>query len=204
MPGAPVGVGRCRVRLRDFHGPGARVAIRVPWSTWANGARALRFANRQIALRSAGGLNIRLGRFGRLTCVPGGYGVRRISFHFESKAQTCYASGAAVRSTSRGAGRIDPHPRGACNRPWLQRLAAFAGEVDQCRTAPDQHSRYAMTALPMRYARCSTDEQDLTVQREGLAPLGVTSGLDLRRSRIDRLQPRTTGPAGSIGRLPRG
>ena len=31
-----------------------------------------------------------------------------------------------------------------------------------------------MTALLIGYARCSTDEQDLTVQREGLASLGVT------------------------------
>src|SRR4029077_7463969 len=31
-----------------------------------------------------------------------------------------------------------------------------------------------MTPLPIGYARCSTDEQDLTVQREGLASLGVT------------------------------
>ena len=31
-----------------------------------------------------------------------------------------------------------------------------------------------MTALPIGCARCSADEQDLTVQREGLAPLGVT------------------------------
>ena len=31
-----------------------------------------------------------------------------------------------------------------------------------------------MTALLIGYARCSTDEQDLTVQREGLAGLGVT------------------------------
>ena len=31
-----------------------------------------------------------------------------------------------------------------------------------------------MTALLIAYARCSTDEQDLTVQREGLASLGVT------------------------------
>jgi DNA invertase Pin-like site-specific DNA recombinase len=30
-----------------------------------------------------------------------------------------------------------------------------------------------MTALLIGYARCSTDEQDLTVQREGLAALGV-------------------------------
>jgi DNA invertase Pin-like site-specific DNA recombinase len=32
-----------------------------------------------------------------------------------------------------------------------------------------------MTALLIGYARCSTDEQDLTVQREGLAALGVTA-----------------------------
>src|SRR6476620_3062820 len=32
-----------------------------------------------------------------------------------------------------------------------------------------------MTALLIGYARCSTDEQDLTVQREGLAGLGVTA-----------------------------
>jgi DNA invertase Pin-like site-specific DNA recombinase len=31
-----------------------------------------------------------------------------------------------------------------------------------------------MTALLIGYARCSADEQDLTVQREGLAGLGVT------------------------------
>jgi DNA invertase Pin-like site-specific DNA recombinase len=31
-----------------------------------------------------------------------------------------------------------------------------------------------MSALLIGYARCSTDEQDLTVQREGLASLGVT------------------------------
>jgi DNA invertase Pin-like site-specific DNA recombinase len=31
-----------------------------------------------------------------------------------------------------------------------------------------------MTALLIGYARCSTDEQDLTVQRQGLAGLGVT------------------------------
>jgi len=31
-----------------------------------------------------------------------------------------------------------------------------------------------MTALLIGNARCSTDEQDLTVQREGLASLGVT------------------------------
>ncbi len=32
-----------------------------------------------------------------------------------------------------------------------------------------------MTALLIGYARCSTDAQDLTAQREGLARLGVQS-----------------------------
>ncbi len=32
-----------------------------------------------------------------------------------------------------------------------------------------------MTALPIGYARCSTDEQDLTFLREGLTALGVTA-----------------------------
>ena len=32
-----------------------------------------------------------------------------------------------------------------------------------------------MTALLIGYARCSTDEQDLSVQREGFAALGVTA-----------------------------
>ena len=30
-----------------------------------------------------------------------------------------------------------------------------------------------MTALLIGYARCSTDQQDLTAQRDGLVPLGV-------------------------------
>jgi DNA invertase Pin-like site-specific DNA recombinase len=50
-----------------------------------------------------------------------------------------------------------------------------------------------MTTLSSDTPRCSTDEQDLTVQREGLAALGVTADRDLRRSRADRLQPRPTG-----------
>ena len=32
-----------------------------------------------------------------------------------------------------------------------------------------------MTALLVGYARCSTDQQDLTAQRDGLAALGVAS-----------------------------
>ena len=32
-----------------------------------------------------------------------------------------------------------------------------------------------MSALLVGYARCSTDQQDLTAQRDGLAALGVAS-----------------------------
>ena len=39
---------------------------------------------------------------------------------------------------------------------------------------PAQQWRCVMAALLIGYARCSTDEQDLTVQREGLASLVVT------------------------------
>ena len=38
-----------------------------------------------------------------------------------------------------------------------------------------------MTALLIRYARCSTDQQDLTAQRDGLAALGV----DIDRVYVD-------------------
>jgi hypothetical protein len=38
-------------------------------------------------------------------------------------------------------------------------------------------------------ARCSTDQQDLTAQRDGLAALGVAANRVLRRPRADRHQP---------------
>ena len=38
-----------------------------------------------------------------------------------------------------------------------------------------------MTALLIGYARCSTDQQDLTAQRDGLAALGV----DIDRVYVD-------------------
>ena len=38
-----------------------------------------------------------------------------------------------------------------------------------------------MAALLIGYARCSTDQQDLTAQRDGLAPLGV----DMNRVYVD-------------------
>src|SRR5664279_685577 len=44
--------------------------------------------------------------------------------------------------------------------------------------------RCAMTALLIGYARCSTDQQDLTAQRDGLVALGVAGNQDLRRPRV--------------------
>lgn len=41
---------------------------------------------------------------------------------------------------------------------------------------PAQQRRCAMTALLVGYARVSTDQQDLTSQRDGLAALGVAAG----------------------------
>ena len=43
-----------------------------------------------------------------------------------------------------------------------------------------------MTALLIGYARCSTDQQDLTTQRNGLAALGVA----LNRVYVDHGRPR--------------
>ena len=50
-----------------------------------------------------------------------------------------------------------------------------------------------MAALLIGYARCSTDEQDLTVQHEGLASLGVT--------KLDRLGGAVHDPTDPVGRL---
>ena len=49
-----------------------------------------------------------------------------------------------------------------------------------------------MTAFLIGYARCSKDEQSITVQREGLAALGVTPDRIYVDHGADRLQPRTT------------
>jgi len=42
-----------------------------------------------------------------------------------------------------------------------------------------------MTALLIGYARCSTDQQDLTAQRDGLAAFGGGPQPGVRRSRAD-------------------
>lgn len=47
-----------------------------------------------------------------------------------------------------------------------------------------------MTALLIGYPRCSTDQQDLTVQRDGLLGLGVGSGPKFHETR-DIIQRRT-------------
>src|SRR5664279_2004870 len=59
-----------------------------------------------------------------------------------------------------------------------------------------------MTALLIGYARCSTDEQGLTVQREGLAALGVTADriyVDHGLTGCNRERP---GPCRTPGRSP--
>lgn len=59
--------------------------------------------------------------------------------------------------------RNDDRERGVVlDRPWI---------VHACpRTL---HRRCAMSALLVGYARCSSDQHDLTAQRDGLLSLGV-------------------------------
>ncbi len=68
---------------------------------------------------------------------------------------------------------------------------------------PAHMRRRAMVALLIGYARCRTDQQDLTVQREGLLGLGV----DTARIYVDHgmtgTKPGTSGTARSVGGLPR-
>ncbi len=58
-----------------------------------------------------------------------------------------------------------------------------------------------MSALPVGYARCSTEEQDLTAQRDGLAKLGVEPERVYVDSMADRPEPGTPRAAGGAGRL---
>ena len=68
---------------------------------------------------------------------------------------------------------------------------------------PNRYSHRAARELLIGYARVSTNEQDLTAQRNGLAALGVPE-TDLCRPRPDRHQPRPPRPARSPRRLPSG
>ena len=56
---------------------------------------------------------------------------------------------------------------------WTQRLLPLPATGAASRRS-GQAREVRLAALLIGYARCSTDEQDLTVQREGLAALGVT------------------------------
>ncbi len=58
-----------------------------------------------------------------------------------------------------------------------------------------------MSALLVGYARCSTDQQDLTAQRDGPARPGRRGRANLRRPRPDRYQPRASRSARSAGRM---
>src|SRR3712207_6401354 len=77
------------------------------------------------------------------------------------------------RWASPGKGR-----RRACHTP-VQAVAGLTGS-GRCSSAPRPRTpglipwRCAMTALLIGYARCSTDAQDLTAQRDGLTRLGVS------------------------------
>ena len=54
-----------------------------------------------------------------------------------------------------------------------------------------------MTALLVGYARCSTDQQDLTAQRDGLAALGVaTNRVHVSSSAIGTFSPAVRLPVG--------
>ncbi|WP_340640791.1 recombinase family protein [Nocardioides glacieisoli] len=63
-------------------------------------------------------------------------------------------------------------------RRWLRGRAVRSALLD-ARAGPQpasgrvHHGRCAMSALLVGYARCSTDQQDLTAQRDGLLALGV-------------------------------
>jgi len=87
-------------------------------------------------------------------------------------------SGAAVRTSSGSCSsnrRLHPaQPTLPPERRQFTLLAAaVAVAVAGSPSGPAPAQRYAMDALLVGYARCSTDQQDLTAQRDGLARLGV-------------------------------
>lgn len=60
-----------------------------------------------------------------------------------------------------------------------------------------------MRALLVGYARCSTDQQDLTAQRDALLGLGVEAERIYVDHGLDRHKPRTSRTTGSPRGLPR-
>jgi DNA invertase Pin-like site-specific DNA recombinase len=60
-----------------------------------------------------------------------------------------------------------------------------------------------MTALIVGYCRCSTDQQDLTAQRDGLAALGVASNLVYVDHGLTGTNRERPGLREALGRLPR-
>ena len=62
----------------------------------------------------------------------------------------------------------------------MKRLSPLSVTLEP--SGPTHHWRCAMTALLVGYARVSTDQQDLTSQRDGLAALGVAPN----RTYVDR------------------
>ncbi len=59
-----------------------------------------------------------------------------------------------------------------------------------------------MAALLIGYARCSTDQQDLTAQRDGLIGLGVPANRIYVDHGLTGHQPGTPGAAGSARGVP--
>ena len=109
-----------------------------------------------------------------------------------------------VPHTDPVAGPSTPGLRFQLPRGWLVGSGAArcpSRSTSRDATGPTSR-RCAMSALLVGYARCSTDQQDLTAQRDALLGLGVEAERDLRRPWPDRHQPRAARPARSTRRVP--
>src|SRR5690625_2280671 len=74
-------------------------------------------------------------------------------------------------STRRGTGACAPRRKGS--RWWCRALPGARADHIPWRGRAYPLGRCAMSALLVGYARCSTDQQDLTAQRDALLGLGV-------------------------------
>src|SRR5690625_2900616 len=74
-------------------------------------------------------------------------------------------------STRRGTGACAPRRKGS--RWWYRALPGARADHIPWRGRAYPLGRCAMSALLVGYARCSTDQQDLTAQRDALLGLGV-------------------------------